>query len=99
MNLPITRLRVGGAAGLVPACTPRSSQAPQVGFLALTVRRTVVVVSLALVLLAGCEGGGGGDTSSVAPSAGCTAVAVPKPKQVHLSLPTERLNGPATATV
>jgi len=65
----------------------------------LTVRRTAVVVSLALVLLAGCGGDGGGETSSVALPAGCTTVATPKPKQVHLSRPTERLNGPATATV
>ena len=61
--------------------------------------RTVVAVSLAFVLLAGCGGGGGDETSSVALPAGCSAVATPKPKQVHLSRPTERLNGPATATV
>ena len=52
----------------------------------------------ALVLLAGC-GGGGGETSSVALPAGCTAVSKPSPKQVHLSRPTQSLNGPATATV
>jgi peptidyl-prolyl cis-trans isomerase B (cyclophilin B) len=59
----------------------------------------VVLGSLALVLLAGCGGGGGDDTSTVALPAGCSAVAAPKPKQVHLSRPTETLNGPATATV
>ena len=60
--------------------------------------RTAAAASLALVLLVGC-GGGGGDTSSVALPDGCSAVPAPKPRQVHLSRPTERLNGPATATV
>jgi peptidyl-prolyl cis-trans isomerase B (cyclophilin B) len=64
----------------------------------LSLGRTAVAASLAFVLLAGC-GGGGGDTSSVALPAGCSAVAAPKPKQVHLSRPTQRLNGPATAMV
>lgn len=50
------------------------------------------------VLLAGC-GGGGGKTSSVALPSGCSSVPAPKPRQVHLSRPTERLNGPATAAV
>ena len=51
-----------------------------------------------IVLLVGC-GGGGGQTSSVALPAGCSKVSAPPAKQVHLSRPTGRLSGPATATV
>ena len=52
----------------------------------------------AFIALAGC-GGGGGETSHAALPAGCTQVTAPAPKEVHLSRPTQRLNGPATATV
>jgi peptidyl-prolyl cis-trans isomerase B (cyclophilin B) len=52
----------------------------------------------AFILLAGC-GGGEGETSNAALPAGCTEVTAPAPKEVHLSRPTQRLNGPATATV
>jgi peptidyl-prolyl cis-trans isomerase B (cyclophilin B) len=52
----------------------------------------------AFIVLVGC-GGGGGETSNVALPAGCTEVTPPAPKEVHLSRPTQRLNGPATATV
>jgi peptidyl-prolyl cis-trans isomerase B (cyclophilin B) len=57
----------------------------------------VCAVLAGLVLLAGC--GGGGKTSSVALPPGCSAVSAPPPKQVHLSRPSTRLSGPATATV
>jgi peptidyl-prolyl cis-trans isomerase B (cyclophilin B) len=60
--------------------------------------RTAAAASLALILLVGC-GGGGGKTSSVALPAGCSDVSAPAPKQVRLGRPTERLGGPATATV
>jgi cyclophilin family peptidyl-prolyl cis-trans isomerase len=76
----------------------RSSQAPGVGFGALSIGRTAIAASLSLVVIAGC-GGGGAQTSSVALPAGCTAVSMPAPKQVHLSRPTATLHGPATATV
>jgi peptidyl-prolyl cis-trans isomerase B (cyclophilin B) len=77
----------------------RSSQAPGVGFGALKVGRTAVASSLAFVLLVGCGGGGGGETTSVALPAGCSEVSAPATKQVHLSKPTQALQGPATATV
>ncbi len=54
--------------------------------------------SVAFVLLVGC-GGGGGETSSVALPAGCSEASAPQAKEVHLSRPTESLNGPVTATV
>jgi peptidyl-prolyl cis-trans isomerase B (cyclophilin B) len=60
--------------------------------------RTAIAALLALALLVGC-GGGGGTTSSVALPAGCSHVAAPAPKQVHLTAPTQTLHGPATATV
>jgi peptidyl-prolyl cis-trans isomerase B (cyclophilin B) len=60
--------------------------------------RTAAAASLAFSLLVGCGGGGGG-TSSVSLPAGCSEVSAPAPKQVHLTRPTERLTGPATATV
>ena len=56
-----------------------------------------MAASLAFALLAGC-GGGGDETSSVALPAGCAKVSAPA-KHVQLSRPTERLRGPATATV
>jgi peptidyl-prolyl cis-trans isomerase B (cyclophilin B) len=78
----------------------RSSQAPGVGFGALNLGRTAAAASLALILLVGCGGGGGGEeTSSVALPAGCSGVSTPAPKQVHLGRPTQRLTGPATATI
>jgi len=52
----------------------------------------------AILLLVGC-GGGGGETSTLALPAGCSKVSRPPAKQVHLSRPTERLRGPARATV
>jgi peptidyl-prolyl cis-trans isomerase B (cyclophilin B) len=52
----------------------------------------------ALVLLVGCGGGGGG-TASVALPAGCAKVSAPPAKHVQLSRPTQKLSGPATATV
>jgi peptidyl-prolyl cis-trans isomerase B (cyclophilin B) len=61
--------------------------------------RTAIAASLALALLAGCGGGGGGTTSSFALPAGCSHVAAPAPKQVHLAAPTQTLQGAATATV
>jgi peptidyl-prolyl cis-trans isomerase B (cyclophilin B) len=64
----------------------------------LKVGRTAAAASLALVLLVGC-GGGGGETSSVALPAGCSEVAAPAPKQVHLARPPRRLGEAATATV
>lgn len=64
----------------------------------MSVGRTAVATSLALVLLAGCGGGGGDTTSSSLPS-GCSSVQAPKPRQVHLARPTENLSGPATARV
>jgi peptidyl-prolyl cis-trans isomerase B (cyclophilin B) len=60
--------------------------------------RTAVAALPAIALLVGCGGGGGG-TSSVALPAGCSKVSAPPAKQLHLSRPTERLTGPATATV
>jgi peptidyl-prolyl cis-trans isomerase B (cyclophilin B) len=59
---------------------------------------TVVAASLASFVVIGC-GGGGGDTTSVGLPAGCSEVATPPPKQVHLARPTERLQGRATARV
>lgn len=56
------------------------------------------MASLAAALVAGC-GGGGGKTSSVALPPGCSPVARPAPKQVHLKAPSQTLHGPATATV
>jgi peptidyl-prolyl cis-trans isomerase B (cyclophilin B) len=64
----------------------------------LRVGRTAATASLAVALLVGC-GGGGGETSSVALPAGCSKVSAPPPKQVHLTRPTETLQGPATARV
>jgi peptidyl-prolyl cis-trans isomerase B (cyclophilin B) len=64
----------------------------------MTVRRTALAACLGVLLLAGCGGGGDDDTTTALP-AGCTAVPVPKPKQVQLTRPQERLQGPATATV
>src|SRR3954469_17506360 len=98
MALPVSRIRLLGGAGSASAGMPRSSQAPGVGFGALSPGRTAVAASLAIVLLAGC-GGGGEDTSSFTLPAGCTKVSAPAPRQVHLARPTERLSGPATATV
>lgn len=57
-----------------------------------------MAASLALVVLAGCGGGGGGTTSAALP-AGCSRVSEPPAKQLHLTAPTQRLQGPATATV
>jgi peptidyl-prolyl cis-trans isomerase B (cyclophilin B) len=65
----------------------------------LSVGRTAITASLALVLLGGCGGGGGEKSSSVALPPGCSQVSAPPPKQVHLSRPGEALPGPATATV
>jgi peptidyl-prolyl cis-trans isomerase B (cyclophilin B) len=66
----------------------------------LTLRRTALALCVAPVLLAGCGGGGGDDgTTTSALPAGCASVAPPKPKQVQLSRPTTRLQGPTTATV
>jgi peptidyl-prolyl cis-trans isomerase B (cyclophilin B) len=57
-----------------------------------------MAASLALVVLAGCGGGGGGTTAAELPP-GCTEVSQPPAKELHLSPPSERLRGPATATV
>jgi peptidyl-prolyl cis-trans isomerase B (cyclophilin B) len=65
----------------------------------LTFLRTALALCVGALLLAGCGGGGDDDTTTSALPAGCTAVAPPKPKQVHLSRPTARLQGPTTATV
>lgn len=65
---------------------------------ALSVGRTAMAASLALVALAGCGGGGGG-TTSVALPAGCAKVSQPPAKQLHLTAPTQTLHGPVTATV
>jgi cyclophilin family peptidyl-prolyl cis-trans isomerase len=65
---------------------------------ALSVGRTAIAASLALVALAGC-GGGGEETTSAGLPAGCSKVAEPPPKQLQLSRPAQRLQGPATATV
>ena len=65
----------------------------------MTVWRTTLAVCAAALLLAGCGGGGDDDTSTGALPVGCTSVAPPKPKQVQLSRPGSRLQGPATATV
>ena len=53
---------------------------------------------LLVSLLAGC-GGGGGDSSTTSLPAGCTAVEVPAPKELHLRRPSSTLGGPATAIV
>jgi peptidyl-prolyl cis-trans isomerase B (cyclophilin B) len=58
-----------------------------------------MAASLALVALAGCGGGGGGSTTSAALPPGCSKVSEPPAKQLHLSAPTQRLQGPAAATV
>jgi cyclophilin family peptidyl-prolyl cis-trans isomerase len=57
-----------------------------------------MAASLAFVLVVGC-GGGGDETSSAGLPAGCAKVSAPPAKHVQLSRPTERLRGPATATV
>jgi cyclophilin family peptidyl-prolyl cis-trans isomerase len=66
---------------------------------AVGVARTAIAASLALVLLGGCGGGGGEKGSTVALPPGCSEVAAPSPKQVHLSAPGRTLSRPATATV
>jgi peptidyl-prolyl cis-trans isomerase B (cyclophilin B) len=57
-----------------------------------------MTTSLALVALAGC-GGGDGDSTTAALPAGCSKVAEPPAKPLTLSRPSQRLEGPATATV
>jgi peptidyl-prolyl cis-trans isomerase B (cyclophilin B) len=75
----------------------RSLQSPGVGFGALSAGRTAIAASLALTLLAGCGGGRGGTTIALPP--GCTRVARPAPKQLHLARPAQRLRGATTATI
>jgi peptidyl-prolyl cis-trans isomerase B (cyclophilin B) len=70
-----------------------------VGFGALIPGRTAAAVGLAAIALAGCGGGGGGSTTAAGLPAGCSEVAQPPPKQVHLSRPRATLHGPATAIV
>jgi peptidyl-prolyl cis-trans isomerase B (cyclophilin B) len=65
----------------------------------LSLRRTALAASLALVLVAGCGGGGGDGTTGVTLPAGCSQVSSPQPKQVRLPAPKAVLSGPATATV
>jgi peptidyl-prolyl cis-trans isomerase B (cyclophilin B) len=65
----------------------------------LTMGRTAVAATLALLLLAGCGGGGGESSTTAGLPAGCSRVTAPPPKQVHLSRPKAMLQGPATATV
>jgi peptidyl-prolyl cis-trans isomerase B (cyclophilin B) len=60
--------------------------------------RKAIAAALALFLIGGC-GGGGGTTSTAALPAGCSKVAAPPPKQIHLSPPTSTLSDPASATV
>jgi peptidyl-prolyl cis-trans isomerase B (cyclophilin B) len=60
--------------------------------------RTATAAALAVLLLAGC-GGGGGETTTAGLPPGCTKVAAPPAKQVHLAPPRQTLTGPTTATV
>jgi len=64
----------------------------------LSPRLTAIAAATAIALLAGCGGGGGGTTNAALP-AGCSEVAKPPAKQLHLAPPRETLKGPATATV
>jgi peptidyl-prolyl cis-trans isomerase B (cyclophilin B) len=64
-----------------------------------TLPRTALAACVGVLLLAGCGGGGDDETTTTALPAGCSPVSVPKPKQVQLSRPKERLQGPTTATV
>jgi peptidyl-prolyl cis-trans isomerase B (cyclophilin B) len=61
--------------------------------------RTAVAASLALVLVAGCDGGDGDTSTEAQLPAGCSRVQAPAPKEVQLSPPNSALRGPATATV
>ena len=61
-------------------------------------RLTAIAAATAVVLLGGCGGGGGGTTNAALPQ-GCSEVAKPPPKQLHLAAPHQSLRGPATATV
>jgi peptidyl-prolyl cis-trans isomerase B (cyclophilin B) len=76
----------------------RSSQAARVALGHLTSGRTAIAASLALMALAGCGGGGGGTTGASLPP-GCSEVTQPPPKQLHLAPPSQRLHGPAAATI
>jgi len=71
---------------------------PWLGLLALTRRLTAIVAIVLVSALAGC-GGGGGDSSTTSLPTGCTAVGVPKPRELHLKRPQSSLSGPATAVV
>jgi peptidyl-prolyl cis-trans isomerase B (cyclophilin B) len=64
----------------------------------LYLRLTAVAAVLLASAVAGC-GGSGNDTSTTSLPAGCTAVGVPHPKELHLNRPNSTLNGPATAAV
>lgn len=52
-----------------------------------------------VLLVAGCGGGGGESSTTAGLPPGCSRVAAPPPKDVHLARPSAILHGPATATV